>query len=112
VAVAAVGLGVTVAATVDGDGRPAAGTSAMALGEACTRLVAYRDAESAREWMAAREDLRGVVHRLSADGTLRQQAVRTYADATLGPPTAGPARYLVAADQACRTIGQPLLPQW
>jgi hypothetical protein len=25
---------------------------------------------------------------------------------------AGPARYLVAADQACRTIGQPLLPQW
>ena len=111
-ATAVLGIGITAAATVGRDGSPRAARPAMGLSEACTRLVAYRDADSGREWMAAREDLRGVVHRLPADGAVPRHAVWTYADATLGPPTAGPARYLVAADSACRRIGQPLLPRW
>lgn len=84
----------------------------MSVTTACSRLVAYRDAYSGREWLSAKEDLRGVIHRLPAGGTAEERAVWTYADATLGPPTAGPARYLVAADQACRRVGQPLLPRW
>ena len=111
-AVAALAVAVGAAVAVDSVDRSAAGPPAISLGEACSRLVAYRDAYSGREWSSARADLVGVVHGLPADGTGSERAVRTYADATLGPPTAGPARYLVAADRACRQVGRPLLPRW
>jgi hypothetical protein len=82
----------------------------MSLTEACRRVQVYRDAELGPDSFAARVRLRAVVHRLAVDGTVAERAVRTYADATLGPPTAGPARYLLAADQACRRAGLALIP--
>ena len=80
----------------------------LSLDRACRLVLAYRDAEVGPAVLAAREDLRGVVHGLPANGTPAQVAVRAYADATLGPPTAGPARYLDGADVACRRVGVPL----
>jgi hypothetical protein len=80
----------------------------VSLDRACRLVLAYRDAEVGPAVLAARADLRGVVHGLPADGSPAQVAVRMYADAALGPPTAGPARYLEAADDACRQVGVAL----
>ena len=82
--------------------------AAVPLEQACRLVLAYREAEVGPAVLAARADLRSVVHGLPADGTPAQLAVRAYADATLGPPTAGPARYLEGADAACRRLGVPL----
>jgi hypothetical protein len=75
------------------------------LDQACRLVLAFRDAELGPQVLAARVELRRVVHGLPLGGTPAEAAVRTYADATLGPPTAGPARYLEAADEACRGVG-------
>ena len=87
---------------------PPPAQESLPLDRACRLVLAYRDAEVGPEVLAARADLRGVVHGLPADGSPAQVAVRAYADATLGPPTAGPARYLEGADVACRRLGVPL----
>jgi hypothetical protein len=87
---------------------PPAPQESLRLDRACRLVLAYREAEVGPALLMAREDLRGVVHGLPVDGTPAQAAVRAYADATLGPPTAGPARYLEGADVACRRRGVPL----
>ena len=104
----AAGLAVVAAAFVARGGDPPPRHTSLSLPVACRLVLAYRDAELGPATLAAREELRSVVHRLPKDGTPAQTAVRTYADATLGPPTAGPARYLQAADHACRKAGVAL----
>ena len=103
----AAGLAVVAAAFVARGGDPPPRHTSLSLPVACRLVLAYRDAELGPATLAAREELRSVVHRLPKDGTPAQTAVRTYADATLGPPTAG-ARYLQAADHACRKAGVAL----
>ena len=107
----AVVLVVAVAAAVAWSGSradPVPPRAAVPLERACRLVLAYREAEVGPAVLAARADLRSVVHGLPVDGSPAQVAVRAYADATLGPPTAGPARYLQAADVACRRLGVPL----
>jgi len=63
-----------------------------------------------RPGRVARERLQAKVDRLAPDGTADERAVRTYADATLGPPAFAPRASVPAADRTCRRVGVGLLP--